>query len=498
MTQESEERQPLKLVSELMSRLHDRAVRFCHWKSNRGLPEALAGHEDLDVLTRRSDAAAFGRILADLGFRQLRSGPDRRFPGIEDHIGYDEPSGRIVHLQLHFRLVLGEPLIKNYLFPVEKLLLEEIDQSRFSPSSMPVPSRETELAIFVMRILIKFKPYHLLKPAVRERIRDEARQEIDFLGGVEGLNRAAVSAAKLFPGFTPALFEECALAFSEDAPSITVLSLRRRAMEVLRNYRRRGSVEAYRALAHRRSYLARWQRAHRRPPKRVPANGGILVAFVGPDGSGKSTAIDQVDQWLAPFLNVTRGHMGKPPKAIWSRVSDRVVSVAERFAGVQSAPARTPIGEEIGGGRLMQTLYAWQLARLAEDRLRESRRVRAQALRGDVVLCDRYPLPGLVAMESEHGSRLARANNGLARRFVERERRAYESIARPDLTVGLRVSPDVAAERQPGDGREFVRFRANEFFEYTSVPREKLVPIDAMQSVDDVSRAIRRTIWKSL
>ena len=38
-------------------------------------------------------------------------------------LGYDEPSGKLIHLHLHFRLVVGERLLKNYRIPWEKTVL---------------------------------------------------------------------------------------------------------------------------------------------------------------------------------------------------------------------------------------------------------------------------------------------------------------------------------------------------------------------------------------
>ena len=44
--------------------------------------------------------------------------------GVEDYIGLDEFSGKLVHLHLHWQLVIGERNIKSIRVPWENLFLE--------------------------------------------------------------------------------------------------------------------------------------------------------------------------------------------------------------------------------------------------------------------------------------------------------------------------------------------------------------------------------------
>jgi thymidylate kinase len=485
---------PIALIEELLQRLRASDVQFCHWKSNRGLPNALAANEDLDILAARSCAGQFTSTLAELGFKQVRSGPDREFPGIEDHIGFDAPSGKIVHLQLHYRLILGEPLIKNFLFPIETEMLEDLDFS----NGMPIPVPAAELAIFTLRILIKFKPYHVLKPAVVDLLRLEARKEFAFLRSQENGEQAAVLVSKFFSGFPVDLFMACLTAIGSGASIHEILGLRRQVLRILGAYRRRSRVDTVRSLLRRRAFLSNWQRARGRVPKRTPASGGLMIAIVGPDGSGKSTAIETIDRWLSPFVNITLGHMGKPPKDIKSAIVGRLVSLARRLTNAGSLPARIPADSEITAGAGLQTLYAWQLACLARDRKRESERLFRAAMSGELVLCDRYPMPNLHSMEGSHGHRLQKARGRLARRWIRMEKEIHDSLERPGLVIGLRVSPETASRRQPGDGADFVSFRAEEFFAYTEDHAQDMVTLDASATLTDVSQQLRRLVWQAL
>jgi hypothetical protein len=48
---------------------------------------------------------------------------DRDHPATLSFLGYDQGSGQLIHLHLHFRLVIGERLLKNYRIPWEEVLL---------------------------------------------------------------------------------------------------------------------------------------------------------------------------------------------------------------------------------------------------------------------------------------------------------------------------------------------------------------------------------------
>jgi thymidylate kinase len=50
----------------------------------------------------------------------------------------------------------------------------------------------------------------------------------------------------------------------------------------------------------------------RGPSRKRPASGGLLVAIVGGDGAGKSTAVSDLATWLAETYDTRTVHLGKP------------------------------------------------------------------------------------------------------------------------------------------------------------------------------------------
>jgi hypothetical protein len=142
----------LPLIRRLCSSLRERGVVYCHWKSNWKLADWLRGEGDLDLLVDRADAQAFASVLYSLGFKQAEPSSDRQMPGILNYYGFDVEANRFVHLHVHYQLVLGHDLTKNFRLPIEKLYLESAARRDF----IPIPAPELELILFTLRMVLKY------------------------------------------------------------------------------------------------------------------------------------------------------------------------------------------------------------------------------------------------------------------------------------------------------------------------------------------------------
>ena len=113
----------LQVVVALFQKLNEQGISYCHWKSTYRLPQALSGHTDVDILVGRSHGKHFREIVYQSDFKLVLSDPQRQLPAVEDYLGFDTLSGGLVHLHVHYRLVLGEQHVKNYLIHLEKSYL---------------------------------------------------------------------------------------------------------------------------------------------------------------------------------------------------------------------------------------------------------------------------------------------------------------------------------------------------------------------------------------
>ena len=101
------------LVARPAQRLGERDVSYCHWKSNATFVRSEIGENDLDLLVARSHAEAFRETPSSLGFTRVERRGKPLPPGKEDYFGHDAASGKLVHHDVHYYLVVGYDRTKN-------------------------------------------------------------------------------------------------------------------------------------------------------------------------------------------------------------------------------------------------------------------------------------------------------------------------------------------------------------------------------------------------
>ncbi len=475
----------IALVRDVCAELATEQVSWCHFKSNTFLDRSRTGENDLDLLIARVDEDRFSAVMHRLGFKLARR---RRqgLPGVFDYYGHDDEAGRVVHIHAHFQLVVGDDLTKSYRVPLEAVFLG----SARPDGEFFVPAPELELILLVVRLTLK----HLTWDAVvtrRARIPASARSE---LADLESRSEAAEVERRLeqaLPFVRRGTFEDCRLALAPDAGKIagiraggrlladlTPCARRSRAADVgLKFWRRGGEIAA--------------RLASRPAPSKQPAAGGAIIAIVGADGAGKSTAVEELAKRLGKTFAVARAHLGKPPKS-WTTRGLRNVArgrsayllVAQRLG--RPAPSRA-------------TEHAVLATALARDRFLTARRIRRIATNGGLVLCDRFPLPELKLMDGPRVERVRDPNRWrrLTDRLAARERRYYRAITPPDVLIVLLVDPEIAVVRQSTESADSIRSRWREVLsvDWDALPAHV---VDAGQPREAVLSRLESLIWSEI
>ena len=104
----------LKISKELFTAWNEANLLYCHWKSNEHLLAGLEGETDLDVLLSCNNKEAGEEVLRRLEFLQCKSQFGSRYPDVDDWIGFDKDTGRLIHVHLHYGLVTGHKGMKEY------------------------------------------------------------------------------------------------------------------------------------------------------------------------------------------------------------------------------------------------------------------------------------------------------------------------------------------------------------------------------------------------
>ena len=474
----------LAVVADFAARLDHAGVRYCHWKSNEAIGRSLQGINDLDLLIARRDATKFRSVLADLGGVQLRPGRPPHVLGLEDHLLWDSATRTIVHCQPHFELIVGDDMTKSFRVPVEAAML-----SAAAGSPIPLPPPELEYLVFLIRMTIKHAPLEALL-ARKGRLTPSERRELDWLE--ERLDPAAVDdyRSALFPYIDKGLWDDMRTVAKPDAGLLDRARTGGRLLDAIASDARRSPASDALLKMLRRT----WRRVRGGSGHKTLASGGLIVAVVGGDGSGKSSLVESLVDTLSGTLDVRRIHLGKPPRGLLNRVVTRPLRLLRSRGRFEETrlPAWSELTEHPG---TVYALWHWLIAR---DRHRAYLRARRAAGRGALVVSDRFPLAGVASMD---GPRLAglpeHPRRRLARRLARAEATLYRRMRTPDLVLVLRVSPEVAVQRRSDQDTDFVTRRAQEVWDADWSGLEFEV-LDASVSAQEVADAALRAIWNRL
>jgi thymidylate kinase len=492
----------LELVRALACELDRRKVRYCHWKSNASLHEAVLGVGDLDLLVDPTHLSEFEAALASLGFVEVVTLDGPSAQGTRHFVGLDDPTSRLVHLDVYTRLLTGGTLLKNHHLPLEDLLFESVHRD----SPLPVPSRAAELVLLVIRKSIESGS--VLEHALLQREYERVRLELDWLG-VDGATRVEAQAlvACWLPMLDLVLFDRCLVALRNPRSVLERWLLGRQLQRVLR---------AYEVLPAWRARLERLRRLKRRmfgrlglTPRRFRLrSGGAIIAFLGPEASGKSTLVEQTTAWLSEVFDVHQIRSGTPPASVLTALPNlllpllRAALPAYRTSSLETS-SLSHIARKRSAGLW---LYLLRCVAIGDDRRRLLSRAARFKREGAIVISDRYPTMyrGFVDSRQLDELSLAAAGHAPAAWLARLESRLYASVPPADLvlTCYLPMAEMLKrnAERDKVGGPEpedYVRRRHVLFLE--RLPEEFCRNIlDTTEPLEQTLRKVRRLIWHAL
>ena len=469
-------------------------IDYCVWKGSIHLDDSLEGRSDLDVLVDPARREDLHQVLASFGFRTTRVAPRRTDVGVEDVLGIDPESGRVLHVHVYYRLLLGERHSERYRLPWERWVLQS--RTRMNGVSVADPAVEAVLLLIKASLRLTLAGRCLATLGLTNRtLPDEfdwlirRSDPTEFLKTLEGRlgTRATWIGERALDG----------------GPRTADLSRLRRLCR--RRLQSQASVRGVRAMIRRTLRIGAWARrgVYRRFLQRPvflgrgPNGGGMLVAVVGSDGSGKSTLARHLRTSLSPKLDVMYTYLGSgdgPSSLIrWPmKVVHRQLNRARR--GREASRLKgLPDPDSIETAKVL-----WSLA-LANEKSRKLRRAMLGRSRGLIVICDRYPqtqFPG-----QNDGPLLWRwlsSPSPIRRALAAYEARPYRLASRfaPDLIVRLNIDEATALVRRPELDAAYLRKR----IELVSVLsfEESLfgvVEIDATQPEHVVLTEATRAIW---
>lgn len=488
----------LKSIQIMFDALEAHHIKYCHWKSNEHLKEALDGETDLDVLFAPEQRVQLEMTLDQCGLKRFRATPLMQYNGIEDFIGYDRATARIWHLHTHYCLTLGEKHLKGYtITPWGKKVL---DNSRRDEYGIYCSAYADELMLLLVRMALKIRWRDFGR-----RIGKDDIIELEWLRAHVDIPSFEKSASQFVSEKTAQ--ELARLAFDEALTNKRQLQgLRKMLLKELKLY------TGYTWLSSR--LMRTWRELHwlsggikrrlginnYKASRRISPNGGHVIAFLGCDGAGKSTTLKYIRKELNKKLDVCTIYFGsgdgsssllrKPMKMVAKKVGGKGLghSVEKEYQEKKKVSLKSRLYS------LAKVIWAITLANEKKNKLRLQTKARNNGL---IVLTDRYPqtiYPGC-----NDGPLLSKyKEKRLIGKIAAWEQRIYESAAMnpPDLTVKLIVPTEVAIERKPEMTSEEIETKKRIVMGLNL--SENTLVVDTSRPFESTRAEIMDAIWKIL
>lgn len=471
---------PAGLLERLAKALEAHAVPYCQWKGQWTAHRWAVGLGDVDLLVDHEAREEFRRLVGDLGFKPALLPGARQIPGVESYFGHDPAVPRLLHLHVHYRLVLGDFWRTTYRIPIERALLETAGPG----SVFRVPNPTYQFVVFVLRMIVLQQGRPLL--SMRSRWRRSIQIQLDNLEGLtEREALATVLREHLAPIDLP-FFDRCVASLRGKCGALQRVLLADELHRRLEPYARRPPLAA-RLSAAADKLLPEPLRRMISDERMRFAGGGTVIALVGGDGAGKSTSAAELGNWLAPHIMTRRAHLGNPPRSLITLAVGAALKVEQRLD--------RRLSRENKGASHLELLRFFCTAR---DCYRLYERIRRFAAEGGVAICERYPVPQVRSHVGPCIPGLLSANpSPLALLLQAAEVRYYERIVAPDALFVLRLDPELAVLRKPDEPANYVRARVRAAWEadWSSTPAHI---VDASRPFPEVLNDLKSRLWRIL
>ncbi|CAH6999311.1 hypothetical protein [Vibrio chagasii] len=475
----------LIFIKSVFDKINENNVNYCHWKSTDHLDASFKGETDFDILVDRSDTFKLESILNNIGFIRARTPDLRTYPCVEDYVYYDSKIQKWYHFHLHNQLPCGDRWVKSYHLPIEKFILEnKVYLEEYSIFNIDPMS---EYLFFIVRMHMKWRLPMRKKSFVKEN---------EYL-------RKRASGSSYDLKLHPLFFDEIKpiykllkqgiynVSYSKQYCLKRKLKQFRRMNKIFFNiiafirYIYRVNIETQRRLFNKKDN-----------GRRSLINGGKLVAFIGMDGSGKSTMLDLSATQFSKQINVAKVFLGTGRSG--SHPLRRLIFKLADFLPVRKKNKIGKVKDTVTKPSLAKLIWIYLCLR---DRKAELNKMKRGVANGSLVLVDRWP-QSIIENVADYPklSNFSRSS-GLTGYLSRLEFTFYEDLKayEPDLLLWFDIDPKTSLVRKPGElDIDEAAFYKDSLEKYTDDCKFNFYRIDAEKTLSEVSDTTNSLLWKVL
>lgn len=500
----------MNIMRVLFSSFEEKNIPYLHFKSNKNLDMSFDAKGDFDVLVDKNRMSDVEKTLIECGGKRFSKPKYGVYPGVENWLFFDEEKGCIYHLHLHYQLASGKKLLKEYVIPWNTFLFDtRVKDQRFD---IYISSPEAELLLLTVRTVIKSHVSDYLKSLVGLYKTYSSLQEerADLVGRVN---------SSIVRDHTKSLFKHTD---SETVADITLKptwtssdfrKINKAVRTELANSRRVPPIEAglkssVLVLGDKYNKFLRRIVGLCRVENKVSQSGGLIIAFVGVDGSGKSTTKTNIYKFLKSQVECRQFYMGTGDGKV-----NLFAAVAKKLGSVYSDSSQRTSHD--GQSSELLTLKnnpkkylrkvagALMIYSVEKSNYRKLLTMNRYRLKGGVSLLDRYPQ---IEIEGQNdGPKIVcyrqQLKSSMLLDLLCRKEKKLLSIVReikPDVIFRLNISAETSMARKP-EQKDISHFRKKiEQLHAITFQNAQIIDIDAEQDYEEELRCIKKEIWERL
>lgn len=506
-----------EICRKLFDKLNNNAIRYCHFKSNEHLEEGLDGNTDLDILVDENHYSKMKTILEELGYKEFEPQEFCSYPGVTNWYGLDYETGSILHIHLHTHLITGKSLIKDYIIPWDQIIL---DASEMHTTGVRVNNPSMELILLFVRMAVKRTLKQNLKSS-RDKIYlegDEWKEVLYLRDCVKHIDCERFKKAyEMLLGISTFDKYKQMILNDEKISRKQFFAFQKYVRILLENNRRmipvKASLYSFIFRVRRKVYMYYNEYCGGTLPikKRID-NGGSLFAFIGIDGSGKSTMIQHIKEWMAEEFDVKSYYLGAGDgnKSVIAQMMIKVYQLMIKRRGNDSLQVsnmtRTVVKNTGIKSKLKAIFASYAYLGIAKNNLKSLKRAYSLCREGGIALCDRFPQSCIeVLHDGLKVQRYERAfpNSSVIRYMAKKERKIFnriESIKGNFYIIRLNVDPMISYERKKENeinALERVE-KAKTIRTLTYKNIKTIFEIDANKNQEEELCSIKKVIWEAI
>ncbi|MEN6460532.1 MAG: hypothetical protein ABFC94_04070, partial [Syntrophomonas sp.] len=215
-------------------------------------------------------------------------------------------------------------------------------------------------------------------------------------------------------------------------------------------------------------------------------------AFIGQDGSGKSTVTDEILEWLSWKLDANKFYLGSGEHFhSWQKKLKKKIIYKKKYKFVTIISALLTLSNHMS------------VAKRTYKFVNQGKRY---ALNGGIAIFDRYPQTihfGINDGPKIRFNYLDRINNPLLKKIVlycakvEENYLAKAERAVPEIVFKLILPPEISIIRKPKENFELIKIK-HEIIKSLSFTQTKVYSIDVTQEYIEEIEEIKKLIWGRL